>query len=965
MMTSQAHTRIGAAAAAFAFSLACSEPEQPASVTVAPVTVTIDALGDTKQLAATALDKDGKILTDVIFTWASSAAGVASVDSSGKVTSVASGTSDVTATAGGVSGTSKITVAQGISHVEATSGAQQTGTVGQQLPQPIVVRVGDRLNSPVVGAAVTFTVQANGGAVTPPSGTTGADGQLTATWTLGTTSGNFQVTAAVTGTASSALFNAKANPGAANNLAKVSGDNQFGYQGVRLAQPVTVRVRDQYGNGVPSHAVQFTTSAGNGTADSSIAFSDSTGVARSGWVMPSTGIVDTVSLAVSSLSGGGSPLLGSPAAFTAVAHNVRVTGWSPGTLAEGQAATLTGTGFDGGNTQNVVTIDGVATAVTAATGTDLSVTVPAYDCRPARHVAVQVTVGGIPAAPATIPLSPAVPALNLSVGQQTIVTNPAQFCFQLAAADTRETYLVGVQSTSEVPADLTPVSLVGTAVAGATAAPALSLRPVPTARTLSPQTVEQLQRWRRYRAAEIRQRADDREVFARLAALGPARAPGATRAVVDSTVTVGANLTIRVGTGGGCANYVEINTVVRANGAKGIFLEDLANPTGGYAASQFATFSSQYDAKTYSANEAEFGTPTDSDGNGRIVVVVTKEVNKRDGPLGFTTSCDLGTRATSPASNEGEFFYIAAPDPNGTVSGAYSAESATSDFPVVVAHESVHVIQFGRRKAAGATPFLDVWTSEGQAVLGEEVVGHAVLGNATGANYGLDKIIVSSDGSSSLWYDAWVIGLGLYFGWDPISVPGQSGRVANAPWECTWLASDYGGPCVGGLDPYGTTWSLLRYVSDRFGPTYTGGEGGLQRDIIEHAETGFAMLESVIGVRADTLLAQWAATLYVDDFPLPSGTWASLAPTLSLSSWNLDGVFYGEAFGRVLVSELRLTPDAFPYQTFSKSANVRAASTYYAILFGDTRLPIAVKARDASGNGQLPSHMRYWIVRIQ
>lgn len=952
--------RIGSAAAAFALTLACSEPETPAAVTVSPATATIDALGDTKQLSATASDKDGKVLTDAIFTWASSAGGVASVDSAGKVTSVAAGTSDVTATAGGVSGVAKITVAQAITQVEATSGAQQTGTVGQALPQQIVVRVRDRLNAPVEGAAVTFSVQANGGTVTPASGTTGADGQLTAAWTLGTTSGNYQVTAAVTGATQTAVFNAKANPGAANNLAKVSGDNQFGYQGAKLAQPVAVRVRDQHGNGVPSHAVQFTVASGNGTSDSSIAFSDSTGVARSGWVMPSTGGVDTVELQVTSLSGGGSPLLGSPAAFTAVAHNVQVTGWSPGTLAEGQAATLTGTGFDAGNTQNVVTIDGIAAAVSAATGTDLSVTVPAYDCRPARNVTVQVTVGGIPAAPATIPLDPAIAPLSLAVGQQTIVTDPAQFCFQFAAASTAEAYLIGVQSTSEVPANLTPISLVGTAVAGATAAPALSLRRSTAGRDLSPLTSERLARWRRYRMAEVEQRMRDAAEFQRLA--GVRRAPGAERAVVGPDVVVGDNIAIRIGSGGSCANYTEITTVVRAKGTNGVFLEDVANPGGGYAVADFTSFSQQFDDKLYPADTTQFGPPADSDANGRIVVVVTKEVNKRDGPLGFTTSCDLGTRAENASSNEGEFFYVVAPDPNGTVGGTYPLEFAKLDFPNLLAHETVHVIQFGRRKAAGITPFIDLWTAEGQAVVGEEVAGHAVLGNTTGANYGLDRI-VNDDGTSSVWYGTGVVGLGLYFGWDPISNPSNpNGKVDNAPWECTWLATNYGGPCVGELDVYGTPWSLLRYVNDRFGPTYTGGEAGLQRDVIVSPQTGYAMLESLTGVRVDSLLAQWAAMLYVDDI---TANWSTQAPALSLASWNLDDIFYGTAFGLALYSSLRLTPENVAFQTFNRSANVRAASTYYAIIAGANRLPTAIKARDASGTGTLPSHLRYWIVRMQ
>jgi hypothetical protein len=296
------------------------------------------------------------------------------------------------------------------------------------------------------------------------------------------------------------------------------------------------------------------------------------------------------------------------------------------------------------------------------------------------------------------------------------------------------------------------------------------------------------------------------------------------------------------------------------------------------------------------------------------------------------------------------------------VGGTYPLEFAKLDFPNLLAHETVHVIQFGRRKAAGITPFIDLWTAEGQAVVGEEVAGHAVLGNTTGANYGLDRI-VNDDGTSSVWYGTGVVGLGLYFGWDPISNPSNpNGKVDNAPWECTWLATNYGGPCVGELDVYGTPWSLLRYVNDRFGPTYTGGEAGLQRDVIVSPQTGYAMLESLTGVRVDSLLAQWAAMLYVDDI---TANWSTQAPALSLASWNLDDIFYGTAFGLALYSSLRLTPENVAFQTFNRSANVRAASTYYAIIAGANRLPTAIKARDASGTGTLPSHLRYWIVRMQ
>lgn len=950
---------IGAAAAALA--LACFEPERPAAVTVRPATAMLDAVGDAKRLTAKATDKDGQEMTDVIFTWASSAPTVATVDSEGTVTAVAPGTSDVSATAAGVSGTARVSVAQVASKVEATSGAEQTGTVAQPLPQQIVVRVRDRLDHAIPGVAVTFTVSANGGTVTPSSGTTGPDGQLSATWTLGTAAGSFQATAnVVAGAILTATFNAKANPGPANNLAKAAGDNQFGFQGTRLAQLVAVRVRDQYGNGVPSHAVQFSAPAGNGTVDSAIAFSDSSGVARSGWVMPSTPGIDTVELQVASLSGAGAPLLGSPATFTAIAHNVRVTGWSPGTLGEGQPATVTGSGFDAGNTRNVVTVDGVAAAVTGATATDLNVTVPAYDCRPARNVAVQVTVAGIPAAPVSVPLNPALAALNLTVGQQTIVSDPAQFCFQFGTQVAEEAYLIGVQSTSEAASTITPITLIATGTGTGGAAPAP--RVPPQQGPLPLRDARLMQRWERYRAAELRQRALDRQMFPQLRASAgrAARQGAAIAAVVPDSAKVGDTLQVRVSTGSCTVNYKEITTVVQAKGATGFFLADITNPAGGFTATQFTGFSEQYDAKIYPVDVAQFGAPADRDANGRIVIVVTKEVNKL-GPLGFTTSCDLSDRASYPASNEGEFFYVAAPDPTGAVGDTLDLAFATENFPDVLAHEFVHVIQFARRAAAGAPQFLDTWVAEGQAVLGEEVVGHTILGNAGGANYGLDHVI-TAQGRFLPWYAAGFVGLGFYFGWDPITVrTNPNGSVANAPWECTFLSTDYG-PCVGDLEIYGPSWSLLRHLSDRYGPTHIGGEAGIQKAIIESPETGFAMLRSVIGVSADTLLAHWAAMLFVDDI---TENWGTLAPALSLASWNLDNVFYGNAYGYAYYSSGRLKPVAVSFSTFSNSANVRAASAYYSVIHGSNRLPVAVKARGASGTGFLPSTMRYWIVRVQ
>lgn len=84
-------------------------PMPVASVTVSPAAPSI-FVGATQQLTATVRDSSGVALTGRTVTWGSSLAGVATVSNSGLVTAVAAGSTTVTATCEGKSGTASITV---------------------------------------------------------------------------------------------------------------------------------------------------------------------------------------------------------------------------------------------------------------------------------------------------------------------------------------------------------------------------------------------------------------------------------------------------------------------------------------------------------------------------------------------------------------------------------------------------------------------------------------------------------------------------------------------------------------------------------------------------------------------------------------------------------------------------------------------------------------------------------------
>ena len=80
-----------------------------ASVSVSPATASVSA-GSTVQLSGTPKDSLGRALTGGTVTWATSNAGVASVNAAGLVTGVSAGTATITATSGGKSGNATVSV---------------------------------------------------------------------------------------------------------------------------------------------------------------------------------------------------------------------------------------------------------------------------------------------------------------------------------------------------------------------------------------------------------------------------------------------------------------------------------------------------------------------------------------------------------------------------------------------------------------------------------------------------------------------------------------------------------------------------------------------------------------------------------------------------------------------------------------------------------------------------------------
>jgi len=269
---------------AFVAAAACkgTEPFVPVAttVTVTPGALSFTAVGATQPLAATVLDQRGNAMPNPTVTWSTNNSSVATVGATGIVTSTGNGSTRITATSGLATGNASVNVAQVAAGLLKYNGDGQTGSVGTALPTALTAKLVDSYGSPMPGVTVTWTT-ATGTLSTPGGTSTDGNGLASATWTLGTTSGLQQATAAAAGV-TSAVFAATANAGPPASVVVQAGDNQRAAQSTPVAVRPAVQVRDQYNNLVSGAAVSFAIDSGGGSVTGFNPVTNGSGIATVG-----------------------------------------------------------------------------------------------------------------------------------------------------------------------------------------------------------------------------------------------------------------------------------------------------------------------------------------------------------------------------------------------------------------------------------------------------------------------------------------------------------------------------------------------------------------------------------------------------------------------------------------------------------------------------------------------------------
>lgn len=204
------------------------------------------------------------------------------------------------------------------------------------------------------------------------------------------------------------------------------------------------------------------------------------------------------------------------------------------------------------------------------------------------------------------------------------------------------------------------------------------------------------------------------------------RAEGATRL---EALEVGSKRTFQVLSSlAGSVSFRENTAVLKYIGPKTLLYYDQAAPggsAGGFSDAQLQQFGKLFDETLHEIGVRNFGSESDIDNNGRVIVLMSSVVNaltqrdcSRGSVIGFFYPNDF-TR--NRGSNRGEILYTLVPDPTGQFDCAHSLNEVQSVTPSTMLHEFQHMISHNQHVLVRRGASENVWLNEGLSILAEEI----------------------------------------------------------------------------------------------------------------------------------------------------------------------------------------------------------------------------------------------------
>lgn len=270
-------------------------------------------------------------------------------------------------------------------------------------------------------------------------------------------------------------------------------------------------------------------------------------------------------------------------------------------------------------------------------------------------------------------------------------------------------------------------------------------------------------------------------------------------------------------------------TLVAASATVDLYVDD--DDVGHYAPGALQALAATLEERVLPPVTGVFGAPTDVDGNGKLLVLISHELGDHlNGGwlIGYFGNADMvharddSAACSGTGSNHAEIVYLNDAD-NGAANGYSAAELLATTYPATVAHEMQHLLNFGHRCVEHACEGPEeTWINEALSKVAEDVAGFGW--NASGGR---------AEGAA-------------YLGRDEGSVRGYDGRSLTK-WE--------GDP----IGNYQGAHSFLRYFADQLGPAVAGR--------VAVGPGGTAGLEAALGRPLPRAMAEWATALLLSNEP--------------------------------------------------------------------------------------------------
>jgi hypothetical protein len=414
-----------------------------------------------------------------------------------------------------------------------------------------------------------------------------------------------------------------------------------------------------------------------------------------------------------------------------------------------------------------------------------------------------------------------------------------------------------------------------------------------------------------------------------------------------------------------CSDFFATQAVVASVSNKAILMVDTLDgpPSTLFTQAQMDSITTEFDNTTYPTDAAYFNTPTDVDGNGRIIMLFTGEINKLTPPAapgsnsgfvgGFffagdffpTTGATQGDHCAE--SNLAEVFYLLSPDPTNRFGNVRTTSSVRQGTRGTIAHEFQHMINAGNRfQNPQVSAFEATWLDEALAHFAEDAVGRVQRGFGDLQTLAFSDLVpCNTPCSQANDFNAFFFqNLARLTYW--MDKPDTYSPMSN-------LADT-------SLAVRGAAWAIVRYAADNYS---AGLPRTFTRALVAGPDTGFRNFNAATKVPLDTVVKGWLVSMYADHLGI-----TGLDAKYQYRSYNFRNVM--PTVARSVLSQSVATYPLRVQSIGSGSDNISAKNISGTGSF--FRLTVAagagaknVKVLDTSGNNASFSGEHVYVLRVQ